>query len=146
MHVEVLDTVMDFRAWLAPLGIKLQDLSAARNILDANHSWRFIKRKLLGSAAGYDGQVVENLHPDWQELQESDDDVILLLKESLSSSRLSPKPMLSLLVSIANKIDVANLKPAQRSCFPEEAIKEYRKQQQRCLPKIHGACSRHRAS
>lgn len=126
LHLEVLDTVMDFRAWLAPLGTKLKCLSATHNNFDTHHSWVFITHKLLGSVAGYDGQVVEHLRPAWQELRKSDDDVSPLLTESLGSSRLSQKPMLILLASIANTIDVAHLKLAQRSCLPENVVQEYR--------------------
>ena len=128
LHVEVLESIMDFRKWLAPLNILMGGLSATHGALDTCHSWRFVQRKVLGHILGYDeDHVIENSHKDWQSLEPHDHDVILLLKESLSSTQLAQKPLLVLPHEVAATLDPDNLKPVVRSQLGPVTIREFRK-------------------
>ena len=127
LHVEVLHTIMDFRAWLVPFHVSYSGLTACQSALDTCHSWRFVKRRLLGTISGSDADVVQNDIPEWSDLAPDDNDVVLILKESLSSTRMSQKPLLVLPVSVASSVDPKDLKPALRNDLGERTRKEYRK-------------------
>ncbi len=131
LHVEVLDTVMDFTKWLAPLNVRYTGLAACHSDLVANHSWRFLKRRLLGNIGGFDDAVVEsdvsNEHPEWQGMAPSDDDVILVLKESMASTHMSQHPLLVLPAEVAHALDPKDLVPIPRNDLGDTVRKEFRK-------------------
>ena len=85
---------------------------------NANHVWRFCKRKVLSEI----GQAVENNHETWVDCEDPDD-VCLLLKQFMSSAEQSQPPLLVMPVAVASKID--NVFPAHR--VPINDIKELKK-------------------
>ena len=127
LHVEVLSSLMDFRKWLTPLDVKITGLAAVQDQLDTCHSWRFIQRRLLGAISGMDESIVDNQHPDWQNVEPHPLDCILLLKESMSSMQLAQRPLLILPHVVAMKVAPGTLEPVPRACLGDTTIKEFRK-------------------
>ena len=129
LHVEVLNSTMNFQKWLAPLNIKICGLTATCFQEDTNHCWRFIQRRNLSSLLNLDLEEVENTHPDWRDLPSHEADVILLVKESISSGTLSQKPLVILPHAILGNLFPADLEPVSRMQFGESGreLKEFRK-------------------
>ena len=127
LHVEVLDTIMDFQAWQVPMEVHMGGLAACASGRDTNHSWRFVPRKVLGTIGGFDDDVVENSNPEWDALAPDENDVVMLVKESLGSTTFSQKPLLVLPASVALHCKPSDIKPAVRSAMSDRELKEYAK-------------------
>ena len=125
LHVEVLETVKNFKKFFAPLQMALQGLAATHNALDTCHSWKFVQRRVL--PMDIDEKLIDNQHPDWQNLPAHPRDVILLVKESLSSSALAQPPLLVLPAQVADTLDPSTLENMPRDCLKPLEIKEFRK-------------------
>ena len=123
--VEILDGSMNFQEWQIPLNLNIAGLAAHKYAMDTNHSWKLVQRKALGTVDP--DLVIESQHPDWVDLEQHPNDVILMCKESISSSTLSQRPLLVLPYVVANKISADALQPAQRIPFSEGVLREYRK-------------------
>ena len=91
IHVEILEGCMDFQKWFVPYGIQFAGICPTAVEEDVNHHWRFVKRGSLN-----DDVAVQNTHPEWQDAPEDGDDVIMLVKESISTTKMSQNPLLVL--------------------------------------------------
>ena len=86
--VELLPNTWNFKEWMVGYGLHVQGLTSTHCEPYANHVWRFAKRFMIET------EDVENHHPDWQTLEEHPQDVILQVKQFMSSAGLSQKPQL----------------------------------------------------
>ena len=86
--VEFLPNTWNFKDWMAGYGLHVQGLTATHCEPYANHVWRFAKRLMIET------EDVENHQPDWQTLEEHPQDIILQVKQFMSSAGLSQKPQL----------------------------------------------------
>lgn len=86
--VELLPNTWNFKEWMVGYGLHVQGLTSTHCEPHANHVWRFAKRFMIET------EDVENHHPDWQTLEEHPQDVILQVKQFMSSAGLSQKPQL----------------------------------------------------
>ena len=115
---------MDFTRWMACLNVSYQGLAATHGMLDTCHSWRFCQRRLLKP----DENDIVNEHPEWQNIPPADDDVILLLKESICSVALAQPPILAMPSVILKKLAPADaLVPMARNDLGDRTRKEFRK-------------------
>ena len=102
VHVEILEGCMDFQKWFVPYGIQLAGHCPTTVEEDVCHHWRFVKRRDINCP--YEYASIQTTHPEWQDLPEDDDDVILLTKESISMTKLSQNPVLMLPNNIMHSI------------------------------------------
>ena len=106
------------------MNLKVSGLAAHGGDLDTNHSWKLVQRGLLGSI---DSELlVENHHPDWQDLEPHEHDVILLVKESISSTKLSQRPQLLLPATVAQQLNVINLEVNPRVPMEDRTLAKYK--------------------
>lgn len=86
--VELLPNTWNFKDWMAGYGLHAQGFTATQCEPYPNHVWRFVKRLMIET------EDVENHRPDWQTLEEHPQDIILQVKQFMSSASLSQKPQL----------------------------------------------------
>lgn len=79
LHCEVMNGTWDFIAWFKELGIQMKGLTATHLQPDSNHLWRFMLRKHVEAS-----EVVECHNADWENLPQDQNDVVLVLKQSLT--------------------------------------------------------------
>ena len=91
MHIEILPNTYDFRSWMSTYDLHVKGLISTHTEPYANHVWRFSPRLWVT-----DTEDIEVHHASWQELQQHPEDVILTVKQYMSSSGHSQKPQLSL--------------------------------------------------
>ena len=91
LFVELLPNTWDFRQWFESLNMHVQGLTSTHVQPYANHVWRFQPRFLV-----IEDEEIEVHHPEWQRLAESPMDVILTVKQFMSSPARSQKPQLQL--------------------------------------------------
>lgn len=91
MHIEILPNTYDFRSWMSTYDLHVKGLTSTHTEPYANHVWRFSPRLWVT-----DTEDIEVHHASWQELQQHPEDVILTVKQYMSSSGHSQKPQLSL--------------------------------------------------
>ena len=90
---------------------------------NANHMWRFAPRLSI-DAAHYG--AIECHHRDWKELQEHPSDVVLIVKQFLSSPSHSQAPQVVLPLEVAEGL-TGKLEAAPRNKFSETTLTEFRK-------------------
>ena len=91
LFVELMPNTWDFRGWFESLNMHVQGLTSTHVQPYANHVWRFQPRFLVT-----EDEEIEVHHPDWQALTENPLDVILTVKQFMSSPTRSQKPQLHL--------------------------------------------------
>ena len=82
MHVEVLETTMDFVKGMADLQLNITGIANINGRAGAN-VWRLIKRNRLKNFQGAEDWEVHNTNAAWADMPEHGDDVCLLLKDLL---------------------------------------------------------------
>ena len=125
LHVELLTSTMNFKKWQVPLNMSVGGLAAHKGDPNTCHSWKLVQRHLLGSID--QDLVIENQHVDWEGMEPHPRDVILLLKESISSSRLSQRPLLVLPAVLTDQLSVKDLEVSAPVDLGTRALKEFRK-------------------
>ena len=95
LHVEVLESTHDWQTYFSALNMSLTGLTTTHREAFANHVWRFVPRKMLGSITGAT-DVIECNHPDWEQLPPHMKDVCLLVKQSMHPTTFSQRPLLVL--------------------------------------------------
>ena len=126
LHVEVLEHTLDFQAWFSVLETNISGLASTASEKSTNHAWRSILRKHLGGHEGSTTWQVENPHPLWAGVPEHDMDVIGLVKEFMSESRLSQLPFLALPHNVVERLQPENLKVAPRRALSKVELQKYR--------------------
>jgi len=125
LHVEVVETIKDFRKFYAPLNVAMSGLAATHEALHTCHSWKFVQRQVL--PLDIEEKLIVNMHPDWDALPSNPRDVILLCKESMSSTALAQAPLLVLPAVVADQLDTQQLENVPRQIIKEVPLKEFRK-------------------
>ena len=121
--IEELKATMDFKQFLSSMNLHLTGLTTTHLQPHVNHMWRFAPR-LSVDQAHYG--TIECHHPDWTSLQEHPSDVVLILKQFLSSPAHSQAPQLVLPLKVAEGL-TGKLQPAPRNKFSDTTLTEFRK-------------------
>ena len=127
IHVEVIDSTMNFQKLFVPLDLQFSGLTATHREPETAHVWRFCRRDALSNYEGSHDWTVECTHPRYTDEPARPADVVLLLKQRMSSSSLCQMPMKILLAAVAKGIDGAKLDTMRRAALSEREVKEYRK-------------------
>lgn len=90
LKVESVANTWNFKDWMGQVGLHVEGLTSTHVQPYANHVWRFESRLFVTE------QEIECHHPDWQGLEQHPEDVILRVKQFISSSEWSQKPQLLL--------------------------------------------------
>ena len=125
LHVEILKTTMDFASMLSATNTSVSGLTATSSQPYTNHVWRHVRRDILGGHAGHERWDVDVTNKDFIGIPERHNDSILLLKESMCSTRLSQQPIVAMPADVGLKVDIKSLKPAPRNCFSDRQCKEF---------------------
>ena len=88
LKVEAVTNTWNFKDWMGQVGLHVEGLTSTHVQPYANHVWRFESRLFVTE------QDVECHHPDWQGLEQHHEDVILRVKQFISSPNWSQKPQL----------------------------------------------------
>ena len=123
MVVEILETTMDFVSMYADFGLTMSGLTNITGQSGA-HVWRFVPRRMLSNFTGSGDWAVANTNSAWCHIPEHEDDTVLLLKDAMSSRRLSQPPLLVLPASVCQTIDPAKLTVAPRNALSDREIKD----------------------
>eukprot|EP00438_Fugacium_kawagutii_P004691 Skav205572 [mRNA] locus=scaffold1407:233305:234877:+ [translate_table: standard] len=121
--IEELKSTMDFKKYLSPVNLHLTGLTSTHLLPNANHMWRFCHR-LSVDEVHYG--AIECHHRDWTGMQENPADVVLIVKQFLSSPAHSQAPQIVLPLEVAERL-TGQLEPAQRNKFSETTLTEFRK-------------------
>jgi len=118
---------LDFKGWLEGLAVRPMGLvpNPWTQDLHTNHCWRVVRRGDLPSyhcKGNGDWQVVDLLQV--SDVEASDKDAILLLKEWEASERLSQKPVLLLPHECLAKLKTSELKIKARLGTPKSGGKQ----------------------
>ena len=117
--IEELTNTMDFKSFLGDAHMHIQGLTSTHLQPHANHLWRMCSRVDVDQSAS--GQI-ECLHPDWKSLQEDPQDVVLIVKQYLSSPAPTQNPQLMLPKQVGEALKRANLKLSRPNEFSMVAI------------------------
>ena len=79
LHVELLESTYDWQTWFGDLELSLSGLASTHLEPDTNHVWRMVLRQNAAPS-----EIVENNNPQWKDLPEHGNDVVLILKQSLA--------------------------------------------------------------
>ena len=121
--IEELKGTMDFKSFLSGVNLHLTGLTSTHLAPHANHHWRFASR--LSIDESFFGSI-ECHHPDWQSFQEDPADVVLTVKQYLSSPKHSQPPQVVMPVQVAAQVP-KDLCPAPRNKFADTTLVEFRK-------------------
>lgn len=121
--VEELNSTMDFKKYLSSVNLHLSGLTSTHMKPNANHMWRFAHR--LSIDESHHG-AIECHHQDWTGLQQHPSDVVLIVKQFLSSPSHSQAPQVVLPLEIAEGL-TGKLEAAPRNKFAETTLTEFRK-------------------
>ncbi|CAE7444321.1 unnamed protein product [Symbiodinium natans] len=119
---EKMSGARDFQAWFEIANMHVQGLTSTKGLPEANHLWRFVRREDHPLP-----DEIECHHPDWQSLPSNPDDVILCLKQFISSPDQSQPPQLFMPASAAEQLTKQTLQPALRRPLSDEQVKEFQK-------------------
>ncbi|CAL1146424.1 unnamed protein product [Cladocopium goreaui] len=122
MQVEVLDATRDWQAFFEHLSMHVQGLTATHLQPDSNHVWRFVLRQQIDRA-----QMVENHNPNWKDFPEDPRDVVLILKQFMSSAEASQPPQLMLPAQLLGSFKRDLLTIADRRQWSEDQLEQYLK-------------------
>ena len=123
LHVEVLQSTLDFQRWFLSVGVQISGLAATHLEPDTCHHWRFAQRHKLSD----EGPAIEIHHDGWKGLEKHRADTILLVKEALHSREFAQAPVLVQPHVVGSMLDTQALRPAPRLLLGDRALKEYRK-------------------
>ena len=125
VQVEVLHGTYNFQEWMAPMNLNIAGLTITEHDKAVNHSFRLIQRRDL-----------ERYSKDWtvaQDIREGQSgeqgrDVILLMKQYMSSSHLSQPPTLLLPAARASRLQSPAPKTlVSRNKIDAKTLKKYMK-------------------
>ena len=88
LKIEAVTNTWNFKDWMGQVGLHVEGLTSTHVQPYANHVWRFESRLFVTE------QDIECHHPDWQGLEQHHEDVILRVKQFISSPNWSQKPQL----------------------------------------------------
>lgn len=94
--VEALPNTWNFKDWMVGYDLHAKGLTATHLEPYANHLWRFTKRYMMD----IEDKDIQIFHPDWQD-QAHPQDIILSVKQFMSSADLSQKPQLPLCQTVS---------------------------------------------
>ena len=118
--VEIIPNTWNFQTWFAQSGISISGLVSTHLEPHANHLWRFCRRSDIVS-----GQIDES---DLKVAKKDDSDVVLTVKQWMSSVEPSQDPILVLPAETRARLDsAAGLSPMPPNAFSQQTLKEFRK-------------------
>ena len=125
--VELNQGAWNWQGWLAALGVAMSGLTPSVAAPDVCHCWRFVRRADLREYVppSVENQLVVPL--EFQSDVMSPSDVVLLLKQKVSSRELSQMPVLILPEVRLRRLPVQNLQPALRNPLGANEITQFRK-------------------
>jgi hypothetical protein len=126
LKVFVLDQTLDFQSYFASFGIKISGLAATHTEPDTNHSWSFVSRETCRKMYGTDLEI-QCMNPEWEKLEEHDQDTILLCKQFLHSSESSQAPLLMMPYSLVVDKTVPEMPLNPRNKLPMRSLHEFQK-------------------
>lgn len=88
LKVEPVSNTWDFKNWMGQVSLHVEGLTSTHVQPYANHVWKFESRLFVTD------EEVECHHPEWQHLEQHPEDVILRVKQFVSSTEWSQKPQL----------------------------------------------------
>lgn len=121
--IEELSNTMDFKSWFGDVNLHMQGLTSTHLEPHVNHLWRFLPRYGLPT----DSEEIECHHSGWKQLQEHPHDVILVVKQFLSSPNASQKPQLCLPASLLESLAPEKLQPSVSNALSETVLQEFRR-------------------
>ena len=105
LHVELVDELHDWKAFLAPLDVHCSGLfDEERRAAGAAHCFKFIQARDINYHELPDAELT-NLNPAWEDAPREPTDAVLLAKGQIHSKSLSQKPVLALPSSVASLAD-----------------------------------------
>lgn len=102
--VEALPNTWNFKDWMVGYDLHAKGLTATHLEPYANHLWRFTKRYMMD----IEDKDIQIFHPDWQD-QAHPQDIILSVKQFMSSADLSQKPQLPLCQTVSFFLNTSSL-------------------------------------
>ena len=105
LHIEVLQNTHNFRDWLGAFDLHAQGLTSTHLEPFANHVWRFTTRLLCAE----NDDDIEVHHKGWDNLPPHPEDVVLTVKQYMSSGGLSQKPQLLLVMILRSSFFLTSL-------------------------------------
>ena len=108
LHVEVLNSVYDFRKWMAPFDMSIAGVVSTKTQPEAAHLWRFVPRSFI-KLAGLTDAAVEITHPDWSGFEPNEEDTIILVKQFMADTKYCQQPVLLMPTQIASRLDPSDL-------------------------------------
>lgn len=121
--IEEISNTMDFKSWFGDVNLHMQGLTSTHLEPQVNHLWRFLPRYGLPT----DSEEIECHHSGWKQLQEHPHDVILVVKQFMSSPHASQKPQLCLPASLLESLDPEKLQPSVSNALSETVLQEFRR-------------------
>lgn len=118
--IEEISNTMDFKSWFGEANLHMQGLTSTHLEPHVNHLWRFLPR------FGLPAEEIECHHSGWKQLQEHPHDVILVVKQFMSSPHASQKPQLCLPASLLESLDPEKLQPSVSNALSETVLQEFR--------------------
>ena len=126
-QVEVINGVYNFQQFMAPLQIQVQGLFGdGGGTSDTAHCFRMVRAVDVVKYTLPDHNVQKNFK-EFNNAPSSNEDVVLLAKQYMSSKELSQPPTLLLPASWASKLDWSSLLVADRNELLPRAVKEFLK-------------------
>lgn len=127
LHVEVLNSTMDFQAWLHGVDVQLAGLAATHIEPDTNHVWRFGRRDMVPDVMTDQAIEVEVMHEAWQGMPSDGRDVVLFVKQYMHTAELTQAPLLVQPYEVAQKLRKGDLRVMLSNQLGERVVREYRK-------------------
>ncbi|CAK0906532.1 unnamed protein product [Prorocentrum cordatum] len=126
LHVEVLNSIYDFRTWMTPFDMSIAGVVPTKTQPEAAHLWRFVPRSFI-RLAGLTDAAVEITRPDWSDLEPNEQDTIILVKQFMADTNYCQQPVLLMPTQIASRLDPSDLQVAMPRVFEEGVVKQYRR-------------------
>ena len=120
--VEVLEATYDFQTWFHSLDAQMKGLTSTHLDPNANHLWCFLPRYAVEQS-----ETIVCKHRDWAKLPSDERDVILIVKQFISSPEKSQDPILVLPLAAAATSNPIQMKVTPRNRMNEETLKQLRK-------------------
>lgn len=95
----------------SPHGLNVEGIANIKGTSGPN-VWRMVPRRMLVSHQSAENWQVENTNKEWTGNTDKDTDVIMLVKEAISSQRLSQQPLLALPEGLSSTLDIQKLEVA----------------------------------
>ena len=123
MHVEVLESTMNFQGFFAPAALSIAGITSTKDSPNVNHVWRIVSRRSVPGHQGHVNWEVQNTKKEWDIWPEHDNDAILLCKAAMCAQKLSQMPLLVMPHGLAMHLDPKGLEVMPRNCFSNREAK-----------------------